>query len=37
MFDWMSGTTVTVVACVVGILIILLVIQMCIRDSGNTM
>ena len=26
MFDWMSGTTVTVVACVVGILIILLVI-----------
>ena len=26
MFDWMSGTSVTVVACVVGILIILLVI-----------
>lgn len=26
MFDWMSGTTVTVVACVVGILVILLVI-----------
>lgn len=35
MFDWMSGTTVTVVACVVGILIILLVILSMWKGSAG--